>query len=203
MNAGEFSVVVQGNILGTNAHIQSSQEQLPSCKDNFLVTAEGEAPFNSEVVQKHPPLPHPSAQVLAVTAARIIEENVFINQALWKSIGNSNLSLNNIIFTTVLNRGRNLAGADASELCALGLELENEVPLPENLPNFGTMNWAAEVGGNWITPTICPHAQENCCSTNGKFSLMSWEIVAKADELELFKVRFDCIISFLLNEITD
>ena len=73
----------------------------------------------------------------------------------------------------------------------MGLEVENEDPLPENIPNVGTMNCAAEAVGNWIMPTICPCAQENCRNTNGKFSLMSWEIVAKVDELELFKVRLD------------
>ncbi len=75
----------------------------------------------------------------------------------------------------------------------MGLEVENEDPLSDNLPNVGTMNCAAEAVGDWITPTICPHAKENCCNTNGKFSLMSWEIVAKADELELFKVVFRLI----------
>ncbi len=34
---------------------------------------------------------------------------------------------------------------------------------------------AGEVG-KWITPTICPCAQENCCNTNGKFSTKSWEL---------------------------
>ncbi len=110
---------------------------------------------------------------------------------LWESIGISNPSLNKNTFTAICNIGRNLTGFDASEKWALGLGVENEDPLPENLPNVDTMNHAAEAVGNWITPTICPHAQENCCNTNGKFSLMSWEIVAKADELELFKVRFN------------
>ncbi len=93
--------------------------------------------------------------------------------------------------TTVCNSGRNLAGADASELLALGLEVENEDPLPENIPNVGTTNCAAESVGDWITPPICPCDQENYCNTNGKFSLISWEIVPEANELELFKVKFD------------
>ncbi len=63
--------------------------------------------------------------------------------------------------------------------------------MPENLPNVGTMNHVAEAVGNWITPIICTCAQENCCNTNGKFSLMSWEINVEADELKLFMVRFD------------
>ncbi len=118
-------------------------------------------------------------------------------------IGNSNPSLNNNILTTVCNSGRNLTGSDASELCTLGLEVGNKDPLPENLPNIDTMNGAAEAVGNWITPTICPCAQKNCCNTNGKFSLMSWEIVAKVDELELFKVWFDWFVFFLQNGITN
>lgn len=159
-------------------------------KNNFLVTEEGEAPFESEIVQQVPP-PPPPAQEEAVAAATTTEENISINQALRESVGNSNPSITNNIFATVRNSGRNLAGADASELRALGLEVENEDPLPENLQNVGTMNCAAEAVGNWITPIICPRVKENCRNTNGKFSLMSWEIVAEADELELFKVRFD------------
>ncbi len=95
--------------------------------------------------------------------------------------------------TTVCNnaRRRNLAGADERELRPLGLEFKNDDPLPENLPNVGTMNCSAEAVGVWITPPIRPCAQENYCNTNGKFSLMSWETVAEADELQLFKVRFD------------
>ena len=85
-------------------------------------------------------------------------ENIPINQVLRELIANSNPSINNNILATVCNSGRNLAGANASELRALGLEVENEDPLPENIPNVGTMNCAAEAVGNWITPTICPHA---------------------------------------------
>ncbi len=51
-------------------------------KNNFLVIEEGEAPFDSEVVQQHPPLPPPPAQETAVEAAMVTVENVSINQAL-------------------------------------------------------------------------------------------------------------------------
>ncbi len=126
----------------------------------------------------------PPAQEASVATATTTK-NISINQALWELIANSNPSVNNNTVAIVLNSGRNLTGADASELHALGLEVENEDPLPENLPNVGTMNCAAEAVGNGIMPPICPHAQETCCNTNGKFSLMTSEIVSKADELEL------------------
>ncbi len=58
--------------------------------------------------------------------------------------------------------------------------------MPKNLPNFGTMNGAAERVGNWIKPKILLMPKK----TVSKFLLTSWEIVAKADELELFEVRF-------------
>ncbi len=158
-------------------------------KNNFLVTEEGEVPFDSENVQQPPPPPPPAQEASVATSTTT--ENIPINQVLQESIANSNPSISNNIVATVRNSGRYLAGADASELRALGLEVENEDPLPENIPNVGTMNRAAEAVGNWITPTICPRAQENCRNTNGKFSSMSWEIVLEADELELFKVRLD------------
>ncbi len=54
--------------------------------------------------------------------------------------------------------------ADSNQVLSLSLAVENEDPLPENMGNAGTMNHAATAVGNWITPTICPHAQENCCN---------------------------------------
>ncbi len=66
--------------------------------------------------------------------------------------------------------GKNFEGVDTSKLCALGLAVENEDPLPKNMANVGTMKHAAEAVGNWITPTICPCAQENCCNMNRKFA---------------------------------
>ncbi len=77
--------------------------------------------------------------------------------------------------------GRNLDSCGVSELHALGLVVENEDPLPENLQNVGTMNYAADAEGNWIILTICPCTQEDCCNVNGECSLMSCKIVAKTD----------------------
>ncbi len=156
---------------------------------NFLVTQEDKAPFHSEVVQPSPPPPC-VAQETVVAAAMMTQENTSINQALCKSMKNSNPSPNNNILINFYNSGRNL-GVDSSELCALGLVVENEDPLPENMTNVGTMNCAAKAVGNWIKPTTCICAQEKCCNMNGKLSSMIWEILAKADELEIFKVRFD------------
>ncbi len=45
----------------------------PSCKNDFLVTEEGEAPFDSEVVQQ--PLRPPLAQEQAVEATMTAEKN--------------------------------------------------------------------------------------------------------------------------------
>ncbi len=150
-----------------------------------MVTAKGETPFDSEVVQPSPA--SPAAQETAVAVAMMTQENISINQVLYESIQNSNSSLNKNILINVCNSGKKIAGADASELHTLGLALENEDPLFKNMAYVGTMNCSAKDVGNWITPTICPHAQENCCSMNGQFSSMNWETVAKADELELLR----------------
>ncbi len=109
--------------------------------------------------QPCPPSPPPPAQEASVATATTTK-NISINQALWESILNSNPSINKNIVATVCNSGGNLAGANASELNPLGLELENKDPLAENLPNVGTMICAADAVGNWIMPTICPCAQE-------------------------------------------
>ncbi len=102
------------------------------------------------------------------------EENISINQALNKSIQNSKPSLNYNILITVHNSGRNLA----SELNALGLEVENEDPLHENMAHDGTLNCAVKPADDWITSLICPCAQENCPNIYGKFSVISWKIVS-------------------------
>ncbi len=91
-------------------------------------------------MQQPPPLSLPPDQEAAVAEATMTKENVSINQAVCETIENLNPSLNNNILTTVCNSGRNLAGADTSELHALGLEVENVKPLPKNLPNVSTMN---------------------------------------------------------------
>ncbi len=132
-----------------------------------MVTEEGEAAFDSEVVQQLPPPLSPAQEASVATATTTKKGS--IKQVLWESIANSNPSVNNNIVATVCNSGRNLAGANASELLALGLEVENEDHLPENQPIVGSMNCVAEAMGNWIVPTICPCAQEICCNTNGTF----------------------------------
>ncbi len=66
-----------------------------------------------------------------------------------------------------------------------------------NMANIGTMNCAAKVVGNRITPSIWPCAEENCCNINRQFLLKSWEIVANADELEF--LRWDLIDEYNLS----
>ncbi len=70
-------------------------------KNNFLITEEGEVPFDSEVVQPPPPPPPPAQEASVATATTT--KNISINQALRKSIANSNPSVNNNILATVLN----------------------------------------------------------------------------------------------------
>ncbi len=99
------------------------------------------------------------------------------------------LTNSDLVRNVSLFRG-NLGTADISELLALGLEVENEDPLSENRANVGTMHHAAEAVGNWVNPIVCPRVQENCRNVNGHFSRISWEIIAEANELDIFKVRF-------------
>ncbi len=71
-----------------------------------------------------------------------------------------------------------------TDILALGLKIDNEDPLPENPPNVGTINNRAQPVGTWICPIVCPFVQEaNGQNLNGRFSKMSWEIIAEADEL--------------------
>ncbi len=54
--------------------------------------------------------------------------------------------------------GRNLDESDIIELFMLGLEVENEHPVPEMIPNVETMNNTAQTVG-WITPLPNPKHQ--------------------------------------------
>ncbi len=70
----------------------------------------------------------------------------------------------------------------------LGLRVENEDPLPKNLPNLGMMHHAAAATGNWINLIVCPIIQASCRYVNGCFTTMAWQIIAESHELKLFKV---------------
>jgi len=50
--------------------------------------------------------------------------------------------------------------SDLADILALGLQIDNEDPLPENLPNVGTINNRAEPVGRWIHPIVCSQVQE-------------------------------------------
>lgn len=53
------------------------------------------------------------------------------------------------------DEGTNVDFSDIGELSALGLKVDNEDPLLENLLNVGTMNHASEAAGTWINPSLC------------------------------------------------
>ncbi len=55
-----------------------------------------------------------------------------------------------------------------------------------------TMNCAAKVVGTWINPNVCPHIAKSCRNLKGWFQSMSWEMIAVANKLEIFKVRNSC-----------
>ncbi len=76
------------------------------------------------------------------------------------------------------------------------MEVEKDDQPPENHASIQTMNNVAQVVGNWISPIIYPQSQDNCHSTNWKFTTMSWKVVAKAHDLELmtYKVSFNSLI---------
>ncbi len=112
-----------------------------------------------------------------------------------------NFFINNCLLIDVHYSRINLDGSDVNELWALGFIIENEHPCSDNLPNVGTINCAAEAVGDWIAPTICPYVQENCCNINGNFSLISWKIVVKTDELDFLKVSFNQFKSFFLMKL--
>ncbi len=81
------------------------RNNFPSCKEYFLVTDEGEVPFDSEVVQQQPP-PPPLDWEAFVATATTTQENISINQALWESIRNSNhsqLEIQILPLTTTIN----------------------------------------------------------------------------------------------------
>ena len=150
-------------------------------KNNFCVEEEEEEIFDSKKVTEVPQenvVPPPSAN-----------EGSPNNQSIHLSRSNPSSSINRQLISTVSSQRGNLDVSDLADILALGLQIDNEDPLPENLPNVGTMNKRAEPVGRWICPIVCPHVQEaNGRNLNGRFSKMSWEIVAEADELELFKV---------------
>ena len=151
-------------------------------------------PFESEVEPTLPPEAEtPTVATMAVAAAAASqqdrEEDETLDHVLRQSTANPHASINNNLIRNVnLLRG-NIEESDISQLRSLGLEVENEDPLPENFANVGTMHRAAKAVGNWTNPILCPRVQENCRNSNGRFTTMSWEIIAEADELEIFKVR--------------
>ncbi len=46
--------------------------------------------------------------------------------------------------------------SDIADILVLGLEIDNEDPLHENLANVQTMNKCAKPVGRWICPIVCP-----------------------------------------------
>ncbi len=106
------------------------------------------------------------------------------------SFFNADVLTNSDLVCNVKLFGGNLGTADISELQALGLEVENKDPLPKNRANVETVHHAAKAVGNWVNPIVYPRVQENCRNINEHFSRMSWEIIAEANELDIFKIRF-------------
>ncbi len=145
-------------------------------KNNFRIEVEGEEIFESKKateVQQENVVPPPLAS-----------ERSPNNQTIHLSRTNATSSINDWLVTTVCGQQGNLDMADIAEILALGLQIDNEDPLPENLPNVVTMNNCAQPVGAWICPMVCPCVQEaNGQNLNGRFSKMSWEIIAEADEL--------------------
>ncbi len=155
---------------------------------------EGESPFDSEVGAP-PPAKGTTATETATSAGASADDD-FNSQILWASMSNAMNSVDSRLIFSIAGRGTNVDSSDIGELRALGLEVDNEDPLPENLPNIGTMNLASEEVGTWINPSLCPCVQENCRNSNGKFSSMNWEVISEIDKLELFKV-----CQFIFNEL--
>ncbi len=163
-------------------------------KNNFKVTEEGESPFDSEVAAP-PPAEGTTITETAASAGQSADNN-FNSQILCTSTSNAMNSVDSKLIFSIAGRGTNVDSSDIGELRALGLEVDNEDPLPENLPNIGMMNLASEEVGTWINPSLCPRVQENCRNSNGKFSSMNWDVISEIDELELFKV-----CRYILNEL--
>ncbi len=82
-------------------------------------------------------------------------------------MADANSSINNNLVQNIYHNWGNGNISDIAELQALGLEVDNEDPLPENLANVGTMNCASKAIGNWIDPNICPCVVENCRNIEG------------------------------------
>ncbi len=122
-------------------------------KNHVRVEQEGEMPFEGEVEPNVPPEAEAPTVLMAAQEGNTDENGEL---ALRQSVFNADASINSDLVRNVsLFRG-NLGTADISELRALGLEVENEDPLPENRANVGTMHHAAEAVGNWVNPIVCP-----------------------------------------------
>ncbi len=64
------------------------------------------------------------------------------------------------MISTVHSQQGNLDMSDIAGLLALDLQIDNENPLPKNLPNVDTMNNPAESVGRWVYPIVCPWVEE-------------------------------------------
>ncbi len=142
-------------------------------KNNFPVKVEREAIFESK---KATAVPQEN-----VVPPPLVSEQSPNNQAIHLSRTHATSSVSGRLVFTVCHQRGNLDMADIADILALGLQIDNEDPRPENLPN-AMLN-------TWIHPIICLCVQDaNGQNLNGRFSKMSWGIIAEADELKLFKV---------------
>lgn len=60
--------------------------------------------------------------------------------------------------------------SDTSKLQTLGIDVENEDPLPKNLANIRMMNHISVAVGNLVNPIACPCIQENCRNAKWRFA---------------------------------
>ncbi len=124
------------------------------------------------------------------------------NQSMHLSRSNPSSSINQPLISIVYSQQGNLDMSDLADILALVLHIDNEDPLPENLPNIGTMKNHAEQVGQRIHWIVCPQVQEaNGQNLNGQFSKMNWEIITEADELELFNVSTIVALKILFQTI--
>ncbi len=124
--------------MSTNALIIGITYQV--IKQHMQVEQEGEMPFESEF----DPNVLLEAEVSMVTSAASVsaalsqkqEEDKNFNLILHQSVKNSDTSINSHLVCNIKLFQGNLDMSDLSELEVLGNEVENDDPLPKNLPQI-------------------------------------------------------------------
>ncbi len=106
------------------------------------VKLEGETPFESEVECTLPPEAEtPTVATMAVAAAAASqqdrEEDETLDHVLCQVTANPHASINNNLIRNFNLLCGNIEELDISQLCLLGLEVENEDPLPKILQMWG------------------------------------------------------------------